>query len=96
MVATGAGAAGAAGGGVDPVRGRPTAHAQQTARRVHRRVFPVRRPRVRQHTRGPGGPGRHAGRQTGRRPHQREPDAAAQLPVARLVERHSGERQIIK
>lgn len=71
-------------------RARATAHAQQAARRVHCRVLPVRRPRVRQHTRGPRGPRRHAGRQAGRRPHQREPDAAAQLPVARLVERHSG------
>jgi hypothetical protein len=71
-------------------RRRSTSHAEQATRRLHCRLLPVWRSRVRQHTRGPRRPWRHAGRQTGRRSHQREPDVVTQLPVARLVERHTG------
>lgn len=67
-------------------RRRSTAHAEQAARRLHSRVLPIWWPRIRQHTRGPCRPWRHASCQTGRRPHQREPNTVTQLPVARLVE----------
>jgi len=76
----------AADGVVCGCRRRSTAHAEQATRRLHSRVLPVWWPRIRQHTRGPCRPWRHAGRQTGRRPHQREPNTVTQLPVARLVE----------
>jgi len=67
-------------------RRRSTTYAEQATRCLPSRVLSVWWPCVRQHTRGPGWPWRHASRQTGRRPHQREPNTVTQLPVARLVE----------
>lgn len=81
----------ASAGVVSGRRAQSTAHAQQAARRLHSRIFPVRRSSFRQHTRRPSWPWRHARRQTCRRPHQREPDPVAQLSAARVVERYSGE-----